>query len=368
MLPQKKIKLVYITTLHYPSPYANRVNVMKMARSFAELTDFKLFLGYVSTSVESVLREYGIEKKFPVHVLFKKPLALKPRALFAALKIRKLIAEEPPETVFYIRDFLLAFFLSFLSRRFRARYIIECQSLGKFPHFLYWRVFRVARGIVSSNHAKKDEIHERYGVQMEHIVVGPNGFDEELFKNLPTKEEARAKLGFAQDAKLVMYVGSMLPWKGTDVIHEVARLLPQYTFVLVGADNDSETENIRLISKKNNREIPAYLRAADLLLAPYRTDSVRAQKYFSPIKVFEYMAANVPFAITDLPAVREFLSDEETYFVGEYSKEAFRDAVVQAMENASERALRAKNAHKKSPYFSWQNRARRIVELIEKVV
>ncbi|KKU51860.1 MAG: Glycosyl transferase group 1 [Parcubacteria group bacterium GW2011_GWA2_47_10b] len=359
------MKLLYITTLHYPSPYANRVNVMKMSQSFAELCDFGLLLGDVSTSVEDVLKEYGMEKKFPVSVLFKKPLVLKPRAFFAALKIKKIIASEPPETIFYIRDFLLAYFLSWISRRFRSRYFIECQSLGKFSHFLYRRVFQGARGVISSNHAKKEEIHERYGVSLENIVVGPNGFDEELFKNLPTQADARKKLGFLPDIKIVMYVGSMLPWKGTDVIYEVACLLPQYTFVLVGADRDEEKNNIRIIAKKDNREIPAYLRVADLLLAPYRTDSVRAQKYFSPIKVFEYMAAQVPFAITDLPAVREFLSDEETYFVKEYSKEAFRDAIVSAIKNPDERMRRAENAHRKSPEFSWQARAGRILDFIE---
>ena len=362
----KKIRLLYITTLHYPSPYANRVNVMKMSRSFAEHTDFMLLLGDVATSVSGVLKEYGIENPFPIRVLFKKPLVLRPRAFFAALKIRKLIKNEPPETVFYIRDFLLAYFLSLVSRRFAGRYFIECQSLGKFPHFLYRRVFQGALGVVSSNHAKKAEIHEQYGVLLENIVVGPNGFDEELYKDLLSKEEARKKLGFAEDAKLIMYVGSMLAWKGTDVILEAAKLLPQYDFVLVGADRDEQNGNIRLIAKKNNSEIPAYLRAADLLLAPYRTDSVRAQKYFSPIKVFEYMAAGVPFVITDLPAVREFLADDETYFVSEYSKEAFRDVIVNAMEDSQERMQRAQNAQKKSPQFGWQNRARRILELIEK--
>lgn len=362
------MKLFYITTLHYPSPYANRVNVMKMSRSFAELTDYTLLLGDVSTSVEAVLREYGIEKPFPVKVLYEKPLVTRPRALFAALKVRNIIVSEPQDTIFYIRDFFLAYFLSYVSSRFRTRYFIECQSLGKFPHFLYQRVFGLARGVISSNHAKKEEIHERYGVDPGRIIVGSNGFDEGLFQKLPSREEARGLLRFPQDSKIVMYVGSMLPWKGTDVIFEVARMLPEYIFMLVGADHDEVRDNVHLVSKKDNREIPKYLRAADLLVAPYRTDSIRAQKYFSPIKVFEYMAASVPFVITDLPAVREFLGDNETYFVKEYSGEAFCHAIRDAMEHPEEREARAERALEKSPYFSWQNRAKRVVEFIKKYI
>src|SRR3989344_4819768 len=359
------MRLLYITALHYPSPYANRVNVMKMSRSFAELTDYTLLLGDVSTSVAAVLYEYGIVKPFPVQVLYSRPHIIRPRAFVAALKIRKIIATQPPDTVFYIRDFLLAYFLSFVSGRFRNWYFIECQSLGKFPHFLYRRVFTLARGVVSSNHTKKREIEERYGIDADSIIVGPNGFDEELFRSFPSRENARAVLGFSTNAQIVMYVGSMLPWKGTDIIFEVAKMLPEYTFVLVGALRDEVNGNVRLVAKKDNREIPKYLRAADLLVAPYRTDSIRAQKYFSPIKVFEYMAAGVPLVITELPAVREFLSDNEAYFVKEYTREAFRDAVKDAMEHPTEREARACSAHAKSPQFSWQNRARRIIEFIK---
>ena len=226
-------------------------------------------------------------------------------------------------------------------------------------------MFGAARGVISSNHAKKDEIRKRYGVPLENIIVGPNGFDEELFHGLPSQENARKSLGFSKDARIVMYVGSMLAWKGTDVIFEVAKMLPEYSFVLVGAAHDEMRGNVQLISKKDNREIPKYLRSADLLVAPYRADSIRAQKYFSPIKVFEYMAAQVPFVITDLPAVREFLSDADTYFVKEYSKEAFYNVIREAIENPQEMEKRARSAHEKSPQFSWQSRARRIVEFMK---
>jgi glycosyltransferase involved in cell wall biosynthesis len=339
---------------------------MKMSRSFDGLVDdFKIILGDLAAPIEKIQESYGVTKYFRTQVLYSTPPWLKPRAFFAALKIKKLLDDEPDDTIFYIRDFLLAYFLSLVSARFRSRYFIECQSLGKFPHFLYKRVFCGAHGTISSNDAKKNEIHANYGVPLENIVVGPNGFDEELFVNLPSKVEARAKLGFAVDAKIALYAGSMLPWKGTDIIYEVATLLPDYQFVLVGADRDSTVGNIRVISKKPNREVPTYLKAADVLLAPYRSDSVRAQKYFSPIKAFEYMAANAPFVITDLPAVREFLNDDETYFVSEYTAKAFKQAVQDAIENPDERRRRAQKAYDKSGQFSWQNRAKRIVKFIE---
>jgi len=362
---QTRLKLLYITTLHYPSPYANRVNVMKMSQSFNELCDYKIFLGDVSAPVPDILKEYGIEKPLNVEVLFSRPLRLRPRAFFAALKIKKRLEQEPPETVFYIRDFLLAYFLSLISRRFRDCYFVECHALDKLPTFMMRQVLQKARGIISTNNAKREEMIKRYNVPSKKILVLPNGFDEALFQNLPTQQEARRRLGFMPDRNIVMYTGSMLPWKGADIIFEIARLLPQYDFVLVGADKDEVRNNVRLIQKKSNREIPLYLRAADVLIAPYRTDSMRAKKYFSPIKVFEYMASGVPFVVTDLPAVREFLGDDEAYFAKEYSEKTFQDTIVRALENQKESNARASKAFAKVHGYSWQKRARGIEKFIQ---
>lgn len=361
------MKLVYLTTLQYPSPYANRINVMKMAASFNDLADdFTLVIGPLLASKESVFESYGIERPFAMEILGSPP-RLWPKSFFSALRIKKMIKRHPPETVYYIRDFLLAFFLSFLSARFRRNYFIECQSLGKFPHFVYRRVFQNAKGTISSNHAKKEEIYERYGISPDRIMVGPNGFDETLFENLLSQKEARAQLRFAQDKKIVLYAGSTLGWKGTDIIADIAKDLPDILFVIVGANEEKQEANTMYIKKQDLRRVPMYLRAADFLIAPYRSDSERARRYFSPIKVFEYMASSVPFVITDLPAVREFLNEDNAFLASEYSAKVFEEAIRYAFGHPSEMKRRSQNAKEQSGYFSWQNRAKRIIEFIERL-
>lgn len=360
------MKLVYLTTLQYPSPYANRVNVMKMAASFNDLADdFTLVIGPLLASKEEIFESYGIERPFRMEALGPPP-RLWPKSFFSALRLRTLIKREPPETVFYIRDFLLAYFLSFLSAKFQKNYFIECQSLGKFPHFLYRRVFQEAQGVISSNHAKKEEIHERYDIAFECIIVGPNGFDETFFQNLPSRQEARAQLGFPQDKKIVLYAGSTLGWKGTDIIREIAKAFSDMLFVIVGASEEKREGNVIYIKKQDLRRVPIYLRAADLLLAPYRSDSERAQRYFSPIKIFEYMASGVPFVTTDLPAVREFLNDDNAFLVGEYTSKAFEEVIWYAFNHPEEMKRRAANAKEQSVYFSWQNRVGRVVEFVQR--
>lgn len=359
------MKLVYLTTLQYPSPYANRVNVMKMAASFNDLVDdFTLMIGPLLANKEEVFRSYGIERPFAIEVLGPPPW-LWPKSFFSALRIKKFIQHNPPETIYYIRDFLLAYFLLFVSERFRNHFFVECHAIDKFPSFMYRRVFRRAKGIISSNGAKREKINRDYGIPFARIIMEPNGFDEVLFSQLPSRQEARARLGFPQDKKIVLYAGSMLAWKGTDIIADIARELPDILFVIVGANEERQERNIMFIKKQDLRRVPMYLRAADLLLAPYRNDSFRAQRYFSPLKIFEYIASGTPFAVTDLPAMRELLDEGDAWLVAEYSPEAFRNAIQDALSHPEEMARRSQSAKEKSYQFSWQNRARRVVGFLQ---
>lgn len=359
------MKLVYLTTLQYPSPYANRVNVMKMAASFNDLVDdFTLVIGPLLANKEEVLRSYGIERPFAIEVLGHPPW-LWPKSFFSALRIKKMIQHNPSETIYYIRDFLLAFFLSFVSERFRKHFFVECHALDKFPSFVYRHIFRHAKGIISSNGAKRQKINEDYGVPLARIIVEPNGFDEVLFSQLPSRKEARVQLGLAPEKKIVLYAGSMLGWKGTDIIADLAKAMADVIFVIVGASEEKQEGNMMFIKRQDLRKVPMYLRAADFLIAPYRSDSERTQRFFSPIKVFEYMASGTPFAVTDLPAVREFLNEDNAFLVREYSPNAFRERMQYAFDHPEEMERRANNAKKQSVYFSWQKRARRIVEFLQ---
>lgn len=359
------MKLVYLTTLQYPSPYANRVNVMKMAAAFNELADdFTLVIGPLLARKEEVFESYGIKRPFTMEVLGPSP-ALWPKSFFSALRIKKMIQRHPPETIYYIRDFLLAYVLSFVSVRFRRNFFVECHALDKFPSFVYRRVFRHAKGIISSNGAKREKINHDYSTSLARIIVEPNGFDEMLFSQLPSRQNARMRLGFSQDKKIVLYAGSMLDWKGTDIIADIAKELPDILFMIVGTNAEKQEGNLIFIKKQDLRRVPMYLRAADFLIAPYRSDSLRAQRYFSPIKVFEYMASGTPFAVTELPAVREFLSDDDAWLVAEWSASAFARAIRGAFARPEEMTKRAAHAKEKSYQFSWQKRAARIIRFLQ---
>lgn len=122
----------------------------------------------------------------------------------------------------------------------------------------------------------------------------------------------------------VLYAGSLYPGKGMELLIELAPRCPWARFsILGGTDVDlrlwqeraRNVDNIELLGRKPHEEVSTRLDNADVLVAPYQ-DAVRAQggrrniaQWMSPLKIFEYMAANRPMVVSDLPVLREVLTD-----------------------------------------------------------
>ncbi len=119
------------------------------------------------------------------------------------------------------------------------------------------------------------------------------------------------------------YVGHLYPGKGVEILVELARRMPESTVHAVGgAPADLERlaaeplpRNLVLHGFVAPARLPGFYRSFDLLLMPYgrrvegasgRTD---ISAWMSPLKMFEYMAAGRPIVSSDLPVLREVLTD-----------------------------------------------------------
>src|SRR3989344_390075 len=124
--------LRYLTTISYPSRLANRLQVIKMSEAFSRaLADYELAVGEMPRP-ELVLKEYGIQQSIAVKEIGEAGSILWPRSFWQALKCRTYIAASPAGTIWYVRDVLLAYVLTFISRSFRNSFYFENHSLGKF--------------------------------------------------------------------------------------------------------------------------------------------------------------------------------------------------------------------------------------------
>jgi glycosyltransferase involved in cell wall biosynthesis len=140
-----------------------------------------------------------------------------------------------------------------------------------------------------------------YRFSPDRIDVVPNGADLALFRPAD-RAGARRRLGLPLDRCIAVCAASFYAHHAADLLVEAAARAG-VLLVLVGAEGAS-TEGVRRAGRVPHERVPDWLAAADI--GVYVLRSPHPDFGFSPLKLFEYMAAGrAVVAATDLPEIRE---------------------------------------------------------------
>ena len=154
-------------------------------------------------------------------------------------------------------------------------------------------------------------------VAKERIRVLPNGVNPNRFPRGITPS-CPAPAGIFT----VGFLGSMKPWHGLPQLVEAFAMLrrvdPMMRLLVVGdgpqrsrltADLQSQglIDSVHLTGAVAPSEVPGLLASMDAAVAPY---SPQPNFYFSPLKLFEYMAAELPVVASRIGQVAEVIRDE----------------------------------------------------------
>ena len=150
-------------------------------------------------------------------------------------------------------------------------------------------------------------------------------FDPSLI-DVTEKIGLRQKLGLPDDAIVAVFAGSFRHWHGVELLVEAARLLIAqdekiYFLLLGGGPGEAKLretigqaglqKRIIMTGSLPNAQMPLYLSLADCGVAPFDTSKhlpLRAAGFFwSPLKIFEYMAMNLPTITPNLPPLSEII-------------------------------------------------------------
>jgi glycosyltransferase involved in cell wall biosynthesis len=109
--------------------------------------------------------------------------------------------------------------------------------------------------------------------------------------------------------------------------------------------------------------VPGLLSTAAIGLATYASD---APEYFSPLKLFEYLAAGLAVVAGSIAGVREVVGAEHAVLVPPGDPAALAAAVSELAADEAKRArLGAAGRELVAARHTWDRRARRILELVE---
>jgi GT2 family glycosyltransferase/glycosyltransferase involved in cell wall biosynthesis len=109
---------------------------------------------------------------------------------------------------------------------------------------------------------------------------------------------------------IIGYFGAIADWFDLDLMIEVARRRPDYTFVLLGGVFEVDvTElrglpNVQVLGQQPYETMPQYLYHFDACIIPFKINSTTQAT--DPVKVYEYLSCGKPVVSVDLPELHSF--------------------------------------------------------------
>lgn len=224
--------------------------------------------------------------------------------------------------------------------------------------------------VVMSEQVERDI--EGLGLKNDIVRTGHPVYDH--FSAPIGRNEARHRLGFANEARILLFFGFIRPYKGLHVLLEsmaaVRERLPGVQLIVAGECYEKMARYQEIIQRHRlaehiqlhtdyipNEDVNVYFEAADLVVQPYlsATQSGVAQIAFH----FER-----PLVVTDVGGLAETVPDGVAgLVVPPDDPDAIADAIVRFFEeNLSEKLTRGVRAEKRK--YSWE----RLAEAVESLM
>ncbi len=223
------------------------------------------------------------------------------------------------------RPVVLDAFVSAFDTLCLDRQTFKTDSLGGLLARLldYW-AFRQADVVVVDSQAQGRFLTEEFGLEPAKVVVHRLGYDEQIFRPLPSSAEA---------ASCVFFYGSFLPLHGVETILAAAKLLasdPRVHFVIGGPRRHKGTDtppNVRFVGYIPYDRLPEFIANAHICLAgPFGT-TPKADRVITG-KTYQFLACRRATIVGDNQANRElFVPGRDALFVPRGDPEGLAEAI-----------------------------------------
>jgi glycosyltransferase involved in cell wall biosynthesis len=222
-------------------------------------------------------------------------------------------------------------------------------------------------GLVCISEKQKEAMVEAHPIDREKIYVHHDGVDLRSYENW-TKTGAREDLGMELNEDIVMYTGHLYPEKDVETLVKAAKHFEEQCIIVGGYPDDisriksniTVPDNVTFTGFVPPSEIPLYQTAADVLVATVGANN--DTDYFSPLKLFEYMAAGKPMVVSRKPEFEEILSHQESaLMVKPESVSEMAEAINRCLDDANLGMQLGQRARERVDQYDWRVRAQNIL-------
>ncbi|MGE4428098.1 MAG: hypothetical protein AB7G37_16730 [Solirubrobacteraceae bacterium] len=177
------------------------------------------------------------------------------------------------------------------------------------------------------------------------IVVAPSGFDGELFDELVGTESRLPDYVVDPGRPVIGSVGALGGRVDVDLVLEIIRRRPGWTFVFIGFDAETavpglaDLPNVRLPGGTPYAEGLQSMAGLDAAIIPFNhTDFTRGN---SPLKVLDHLAHGLPVITPDLPDFRALAEDTPGSVILAEGVDAWLEALDAAVAEPSDSPMRS---------------------------
>ena len=240
----------------------------------------------------------------------------------------------------------------------------------------FWKIvekffIKHADYILTTGSMDSDVLKEMYGVT--NTVV---------LRNLPRfykpaqQTDLRTQLGISTDKKILLYQGVILKGRGFEKIFNILPDMSEFVFVIVGggefenyyknlAVEQNVIDQVFFIGKFSQEDLPKLTPSADVGIALIENIS-KSYYYALPNKLFEYIMAEVPVVVSNLPQMKEIVDKYNVGFAVDFDNKA---EIITALKNLTSEEVQYKkfkqNCKTASEELNWENEVGNLLELLK---
>lgn len=223
------------------------------------------------------------------------------------------------------------------------------------------QVYNLAQRIICVSDATKQQFVNNWGISPEKICVVPNGVDLDLFNHDYESQVIRHKYGL-NNCQIIGFVGGFQPWHGLENLVEsfsqVHQRFSKTKLLLIGdgpvrSRIEDKARKLGLDSSivftglVQQSRVPELLSAIDVAVLPY--PHFPGELWFSPLKLYEYMAAGKGIVASNSGQIAKVIRDEYNGILvepGDISD--LSEAIIRLLINKDERIYLGKNARQQA--------------------
>ncbi|MBI5678389.1 MAG: glycosyltransferase family 4 protein [Planctomycetes bacterium] len=259
---------------------------------------------------------------------------------------------------------------------FRKPVIVTAHGsdIHSFPKHFFLKqlvIFTLKRAtmVVAVSHSLKDLILKMVNIQNKLFIIR-NGSRPEVFFPI-YKTNSRERLSLPINKKIILFIGSLIPRKGVDVLlRAFACMNKKDVILLLIGKGDSEPElkaltkelhietQVYFIGSKKHDEIPLWLNACDVFCLPSHHEGF-------PTVIVEALACGRPVVATKVDGVPEAITNNT---IGMLVEPNNTEELAAALNKALEKEWDYQAIAEYGKRFSWDTIAEEYTELYKNVV